>query len=124
MVNLDTMEQVFFEIWGWRLRIGNLFSADCTPVPFQYSWKKVAGEPQFVSANGAAYQSVLTNIRWMENETTSPFIRQLRKAMDNEHITNDKLSMRLNVDIYQKDFENDNFTTGRITGKTSPIKGP
>ena len=114
---------MFSEIWGWRIRIGNLFSADYTPVPFQYMWKKVAEAPEFASPYGAAYQSVLTNIRWIENDTTSPFIRQLRKAMDNENIRNDTLSIRLNVDLYQKNFEKDNFTTGRITGKMSPIKG-
>ena len=113
---------MFSEIWGWRIRIGNLFSADYTPVPFQYMWKKVAEAPEFASPYGAAYQSVLTNIRWIANDTTSPFIRQLRKAMDNENIRNDTLSIRLNVDIYQKNFEKDNFTTGRITGKMSPIK--
>lgn len=116
LVDLDTQAQMFSEIWGWRIRVGNLFSADYTPVPFQYLWKKVAETPQFGSPFGAAYQSVLTNIRWIDNETTSPFIQQLRKAMDNENITNDTLSIRLNVDIYQKNFEKDNFTTGRITG--------
>ena len=124
MVDLDTEAQTFSEIWGWRIRIGNLFSADYTPVPFQYLWAKVAETPQFGSPFGAAYQSVLTNIRWIDNETNSTFIKQLRKAMDNENITSDTLSIRLNVDIYQKNFEKDNFTTGRITGKISSIKYP
>lgn len=123
LVDLDTQAQMFSEIWGWRIRVGNLFSADYTPVPFQYLWKKVAETPQFGSPFGAAYQSVLTNISWIDNESTSPFIQQLRKAMDNENIS-DTLSIRLNVDIYQKNFEKDNFTTGRITGKISAIKFP
>jgi len=115
---------MFSEIWGWRIRIGNLFSADYTPVPFQYLWGKVTETPQFGSPVGAAYQSVLTNIRWIDNETNSTFIKQLRKAMGNGNITNDKLSIRLNVDIYQRNFEKDNFTTGRITGEISCIKYP
>ena len=114
---------MFSEIWGWRIRVGNLFSADYTPVPFQYMWRKVAETPLFDgSPFGEAYQSVLTNIRWIDNNATSRFIQQLRKAMDNENITNDALSIRLNVDIYQKNFEKDNFTTGRVTGKMSCIK--
>lgn len=124
MVDLDTEAQMFSEIWGWRIQIGNLFSANYTPVPFQYICEKVAETPQFGSPHGAAYQSVLTNIRWIDNETTSCFIQQLRKAMNNENITKDALSIRLNVDIYQKNFEKDNFTTGRITGIISPITYP
>ena len=124
MVDLDPESQVFFEIWGWRIRIGNLFSAEVTPVPFQYIWQKAAETSEFANPLGAAYQSVLTNIRWIDNEITSPFIQQLRKAMKNENISDDTLSIRLNVNIYQRNFEKDNFTTGRITGKMSPIKYP
>lgn len=66
---------------------------------------------------GAAYQSVLSNIRWIDNDSGSPFIEQLQEAMTNQsNITSDKLSIRFNVDMYQKNYEKNNFTTGRITG--------
>ena len=124
MADLDPESQVFFEIWGWRIRIGNLFSAEVTPVPFQYMWIKAPETLEFANPRGAAYQSVLTDIRWIDNEITSPFIQQLRKAMKNENISDDTLSIRLNVNIFQQNFEKGNFTTGRITGKMSPIKYP
>lgn len=116
MVDLDTEAQTFSEIWGWRIRIGNLFSADYMPVPFQYMWKKMVTNRGGDSTLGAAYQSVLSNIRWIDNGNGSPFIKQLQKAMTNFNITSDKLSIRFNVDMYQGNYEKNNFTTGRITG--------
>lgn len=117
MVDLDTEAQTFSEIWGWRIRIGNLFSADYMPVPFQYMWKKMIKNRGGDSTLGAAYQSVLSNIRWIDNGNGSPFIKQLQKAMTNFNITSDKLSIRFNVDMYQANYEENNFTTGRITGR-------
>ena len=117
MVDLDTEAQTFSEIWGWRIRIGNLFSADYTPVPFQYIWGKMITNRGGDSTFGAAYQSVLTNIRWIDDGNGSPFIKQLRKAMDNSNINNDKLSIRFNVDMFQANYKKNNFTTGRITGR-------
>lgn len=63
LVDLDPEAQLFSEIWGWRIRVGNLFSADYTPVPFQYIWKKMVTRRRGDSTLGAAYQSVLSNIR-------------------------------------------------------------
>ena len=117
MVDLDTEAQVFSEIWGWRIRIGNLFSADFTPVPFQYMWKKMITKRGGDSTLGAAYQSVLSNIRWIDTTKDSPFIKQLQKAMNNANIDSDKLSIRLNIDMYQGNFKKENFTIGRITGR-------
>ena len=117
MVDLDTEAQVFSEIWGWRIRIGNLFSADFTPVPFQYMWKKMITKRGGDSTLGAAYQSVLSNIRWIDTTKDSPFIKQLQKAMNNDNIDSDKLSIRLNIDMYQGNFKKENFTIGRITGR-------
>ena len=116
MVDLDTEAQTFSEIWGWRIRVGNLFSADYMPVPFQYMWKKTITKRRGDSTLGAAYQSVLSNIRWIDNGNDSPFIKQLQKAMNNLNITSDRLSIRLNLDMYQGNYEKNNFTSGRITG--------
>ena len=118
MVDLDTEAQTFSEIWGWRIRVGNLFSADYTPVPFQYMWGKMITNRGGESTLGAAYQSVLSNVRWIDNGNGSPFIKQLQEAMrTNYNITSDKLSIRYNVDMYQANYKKNNFTTGRITGR-------
>ena len=121
LVDLDSEAQLFSEIWGWRFRIGDYFSADYTPVPFQYIWSKMnfsGGD----STYGAAYQSVLSNIRWIENKNglDSPFVAKIREAMKNDNIDASKLSIRFNVDLYQTDNAKNNFTMGRITGTLKP----
>ena len=117
MVDLDSEAQLFSEIWGWRIQVGNLVSANFSPVPFQYLWKKMITTRGGASTNGAAYQSVLSNIRWLDAANDSPFINQIQKTMDNDNIDSNKLSIRFNMDMYQGNFEKDNFTVGRITGK-------
>ena len=66
---------------------------------------------------GAVYQSALSNIRWIDSGNDSPLIKQLQKAMDNDNIDSEKLSIRLNLDMYHRDYKKENFTMGRITGK-------
>lgn len=117
LVDLDPEAQLFSEIWGWRIRVGSLFSADYTPVPFQYIWKKMVARRRGDSTLGAAYQSVLSNIRWIDTSNDSPFIRQIQTSMNNDNIDGERLSIRFNVDMYQRDYRKDNFTIGRVTGK-------
>ena len=114
MVDLDTQAQRFSEIWGWRLQIGDFFSADYTPVPFQYAWSKLTCGGGNASI-GTVYQSVLSNIQWMDNSNRSPFIKQLQDTMKNDNIESDKLSIRFNVDLYGLLTEPE--ITGRIVGK-------
>ncbi|KAL9985892.1 hypothetical protein ACROYT_G008344 [Oculina patagonica] len=116
MVDLDTEAQLFSEIWGWRICIGNLFSADYTPVPFQYIWTKMITNRGGDSTYGAAYQSVLSNIRWIDNVKDSPFIKQLQVAMNNDNIDSERLSIRFNVDMFETDSKKSTFTMGRVTG--------
>ena len=60
MVDLDTEAQLFSQIWGWRIRVKDFFSADFSPVPFQYIWKKTVNYQGGDHSYGAAYQSVLS----------------------------------------------------------------
>ena len=116
-MDLDTEAQLFSEIWGWRIRIGDFFSADFTPVPFQYIWKKMVNQTGGDHTLAAAYQSVLNNIRWIKNEKgDSPFVTELRNSMEDNNIDFNRLSIRLNVDMFEDHSSKDNFTTGRITG--------
>ena len=119
LTDLDTEAQLFSEIWGWRLRFGDLFSANYAPVAFQYMWKKMVKDPRESYTFGVAYQSVLSNIRWIDlenNDNVSIFLTELQKAMKSENIDSSRLSIRLNVDMYQNDSTKNSFTTGRITG--------
>lgn len=117
IVDLDAEAQLFSEIWGWRIRIGNIFSADYTPVPLQYIWTKMitnqfGGDFTF----GAAFQSVLSNITWMDSGNDSPFVKQLQVAMKNDNIDSERLSIRFNVDMFVNNSTESTFTTGRVTG--------
>ena len=106
-------------MWGWRIRIGDLFSADYTPIPPQYLWKKKItkeGEETNSTAFGVAYQSVLSNITWIENGNGSPFIQKLQRAMNQVNISCKDLSIRFNLDMYETYSRKNTFTTGRITG--------
>ena len=116
LTDLDTEAQLFSEIWGWRLRLGDFFSADYSPVPFQYVWNKMVKDPRGSYTFGAAYQSVLSNIRWIQNNSDSSFVTKLQKAMENKNIESSRLSIRLTMDMYQNDSTKNSFTTGRITG--------
>ena len=65
---------------------------------------------------GAAYQSVLSNIRWIDNGKESPFIKQLQVAMSNDNIDSERLSIRFNLDMFENDPKKSTFTMGRVTG--------
>ncbi len=116
MVDLDAQAQLFSEIWGWRIRIGNLFSADYTTVPFQYIWTKMITNRKGDFTFGATYQSVLSNIRWLDNRKESPFIEQLQVAMNNDNIDSERLSIRFNLDMFENSRKDSKFLTGRVTG--------
>ena len=106
-------------MWGWRIRIGDLFSADYTPIPPQYLWKKKItkeGEETNSTTFGVAYQSVLSNITWIDKGNSSPFIQKLQRAMKQVNISGKNLSIRFNLDMYETYSRKNTFTTGRITG--------
>ncbi|KXJ05087.1 hypothetical protein AC249_AIPGENE14166, partial [Exaiptasia diaphana] len=111
-VDLDPQAQFFAKIWGWKLRIGDFFSADFTPTPSQYFWPKMIDG----DSEGAVFQSVLTGLTWIHDKATSPFIEEWKKEMNKRNVHSDKLSIRFNVDMYEDDFKKSTFTYGRITG--------
>ena len=120
LVDLDNEAQLYYcEMWGWRIRIGDLFSADYTPIPPQYLWKKKItkeGEETNSTTFGVAYQSVLSNITWIDKGNSSPFIQKLQRAMNQVNISGKDLSIRFNLDMYETYSRKNTFTTGRITG--------
>ena len=115
MVALDVQAQQFSQVWGWRIRIGTLFSADVSPVPFQYVKATVVRGN--IHTAGGVYQSVLSNIQWKHTEMNSPFIKQLQKMMKNDNIDSDKLSIRLNMLSFNNLIHSSNFTTGPVSGR-------
>ncbi|KAK3740673.1 hypothetical protein QZH41_019042, partial [Actinostola sp. cb2023] len=114
LVDLDTQAQMFSEVWGWRIHINNYLSADFTPVPVQYTWKKMTKVRGGVHSLGAVHQSVLSNIHWLDNNETSRFFNELQSMMGNSAVSSQKLSIRYNMDMYEGHRTKSNFTYGRI----------
>lgn len=94
--------------------MGEFFSADFQPAPFQYRWVKTANSSDGDAEQAAAGQSQLTNITWNEaNTETSRILRELKqKAMS----TSGKLSIRFNMDSFNEFPKEPYFGWGRITG--------
>ena len=115
LVDLDPQAHKFEVIWGWTILVDGFFSADFVPAPTQYRWVKVANSSHGTTTDadqGAAWQSILTNIIWNEKATTSPVLEEMRP------VTNEsgKLSIRFNVDSFNESPSDPYFGWGRITG--------
>ena len=92
--------------------LGEFFSADFQPAPFQYRWVKTANASDGDAEQAAAGQSQLTNITWNENNVaTSRILRELRSMS-----TSGKLSIRFNMDSFNEFPQKPYFGWGRITG--------
>lgn len=112
LADLDPQAHKFTEIWGWRVIVGKFFSADVQPVPFQHRWVKTANGSGGEAEQGAAGQSQLTNITWNDNNVEkSRILKELKSD-----ITSGKLSIRFNVDSFNKFPQKPYFGWGRITG--------
>ena len=116
MVDLDPQSMDTSMIYGWKLGIGDFLTADFTPVPLAYLWKKMQSEPSVDGdgALGATYQSSLTNITWLERGRGSSFIRHLRRVMDVSEST--QLSIRFHLDLFAPRLSGELFVLGRIVG--------
>lgn len=111
LVDLDPQAHKFSEVWGWRILVGEYFSADYVPAPFQYRWVKSTNGSDGDTEQGAAGQSLLTNIKWndtAEEIPNSPILQKMRKAT--------RLSIRFNMDAFNEVPHNPYFGWGRITG--------
>jgi len=114
LVDLDPQAHKFAEIWGWRILVGEYFSADFQPAPFQYRWVKTANSSGGDEDQAAAGQSLLTNINW--NETNTNKSKLLRELKDKAMKTSGKLSIRFNMDSFNEVPQEPYFGWGRITG--------
>ena len=114
LVDLDPQAHKFAEVWGWRILVGEYFSADYVPAPFQYRWVKTANASNGDQAQAAAGQSQLTNIAWNKNTSDkSPILKELRIVAGK---TSGNLSIRFNMDAFNETPQDPYFGWGRITG--------
>lgn len=113
LVDLDTEQQGVSQIIGMQLTVtvgGGSVSGTFVPVNFFDMFFRANG----VGADavfGAAYQSVLTDLQW---SGSSPFLDLLQAFSPT------MLSIRFNVDGFQDDSTNPDFTRGRVAGTIGP----
>jgi hypothetical protein len=119
LVDLDPQQQMASEIWSLLVRLtdgtNDAFSAPFETAAFTNLWRrsktKTRPEQQPLAA---FYQSVLTPVSWGDPRG-SRFLRELREAA-----AGDMLSIKFNVDGYERDWTLPNFTFGRIAGTIGP----
>jgi hypothetical protein len=117
IADLDPQQQLVSQIWGLRLRLAestgrNAFAGDFEPAPLSDIWLRYP-HVRSDAAFGATFQSVIKNITWLEGPS-SEFLRQLRDASD------ERLSIKFNVDGFNDDFTSPWFSWGRIVGSIGP----
>ena len=113
MVDIDPLAQFATEIYGLKLGINSIFNGDLVASPLQYFWRRQVHKQSDIGAAGG-YQTILTNIKWLEGAEKSPFFVQLRKRM--QETKTRKLSVRFYVDLFINRHIKQNFTKGRIVG--------
>lgn len=122
LVDLDTEQQMVSMIFGMRLQAGGDSSGSFTgvfqPVCFNdIFFRVVDGQPDSVFS--AHYQSILTDVKWL-NPERSPFLKALRDASP------ERLSIKFVVDGFDDSATlpggapNPDFTFGRVAGTIGP----
>lgn len=111
LVDLDVNFQAASEIYGWSIEVDNFFKGDFERVGFKYMWSKMK-DGKGMSKFGAVYQSVLTNVQFGSKCGDSSIAKCLQGNLGQKR----RLSIRINVDMYDSDSTSNNFTHGRIVG--------
>jgi hypothetical protein len=127
LVDLDPDNQSVSQIWGLKVQIKIPDPSDATKVlasvtgtlpatAFTDLWRRTSSAPPGagLSVLSAAFQGVLENIQWV-NAAASGLLAKLQQ------VSPGALSIRFNVDSYQADSNQANFTYGRLVGTIGPV---
>lgn len=119
LVDLDPQQQGASEIWGLSLRCllgdgtpaftGQVRHAACVGL-----WQR-ARTGFGSSVMGGAYQSVIEHLEWID-QRSSRVLDQLRERAEESGA----LSVKLNVDGFERDPASGTFTWGRLSGSIGP----
>jgi len=118
IVDLDPQQQMVSMLFGVVVRIVadgvDVMKGTYDPAPFTNIFFGRA--PSIGGSDGASaiYQSVIKHIVWDIDKSKSTYLKQLHE------ISHDQLSIEFNVDLYQSDSTNAQFTLGRIAGSIGP----
>ena len=115
LVDLDPEQQLVSMVFGLEVRICDragvtLVRGEFEPAPFVDLCARATAGSATDFGMSAAYQSVLTDLRWGE-VSASPLLTELRAAA-----TDGLLSIRFNVDGYNHTLGEPDFSLGRIAG--------
>jgi hypothetical protein len=119
LVDLDPQQQMVSQIWGLSVGVVDgrgvtAFRGDFAVTAFCDLWLRQQTEQFFEQQLAAAYQSVLTGVRWPDL-LNSPCLRAL-KALG----SNGLLSIRLNVFGYERSPTAADYGTGVVVGTIGP----
>lgn len=122
LVDLDPEQQMVSEIWGLELRLctpdgKTVLRGRFKPVGFMDIWVRTPSSRGDASA-AAFWQSVLTDLEWGDYEG-SKVLKQLHDSVSLPGGSG-ALSVKLNADSYQDNYQSPDFTCGRITGTLGP----
>lgn len=123
IVDLDPDNMAVSQIWGLQVQIAipdpndpskRLASVTGTmqPMAFCDLWVRAKGGRGMPSMS-ASYHGVLEDVVW-QKASESPVLAALQKLSPNQ------LSIRFNLDSYQSDSNQSNFTYGRVVGTLGP----
>jgi hypothetical protein len=121
LVDLDPQQQMVSEIWSLLVRLTDgtvdVFAGPYETAAFCDLWQRAMerGRPRQQPLS-AIYQSVLAPVVWGDT-SGSRFLQELRAAA-----ADDMLSIKFNVDGYDRDSTIPTFTLGRITGSIGPAR--
>jgi hypothetical protein len=135
LVDLDPDNQAVSQVWGLEMQVSIADPTDATKVlasvtgtvstfingqpvaavAFGDLWNRAVTNPvqPGMPTMSAAFHGVLANVVWV-NAAASPLLAALQGVSPNT------LSIRFNVDSYQPDNTQSNFTYGRVVGTIGP----
>lgn len=123
LVDLDPEQQMVSMIFGLIVRLTDgthdLVSGPYEPAAFFDLWGRAIQDVKpRQQAAGATYQSVIRPVTWGE-AIASQFLHELRAAAG---AGGDMLSIKFNVDGYDRIFDSPTFTYGRMVGSIGPAR--
>jgi hypothetical protein len=121
LVDLDPQQQMVSMIFGMQVRLAGpraeaLFEGEFKPAPFTNLWKRQQTGPKTDQQLCAYYQSVLENVVWSENISSS-LLTTLKAATHDQ-----MLSINFNVYGFGRDPSQPRYTMGHLVGTIGPYR--
>ena len=121
LVDLDPQQQLCSQIWGLRLRLTDggatpLFAGDFRPAAFFNLWQRQQTGLRSDQFLGAAYRSVLSDLKWKEGQDSGVLTR-LRQVSEDGYV-----SIAMSLFGYGRDPTIPRYTFGKLIGSIGPYR--